>query len=149
MTDEIVAQNVALTRRWFEEVWSRKRTQTIHELLSPDCVTRGTGERGEGLCGPQGFVDFHARLIRAFPDLHIEVLDCFGAGDKVAARWFATMHHHGEGLGMAPTGAEVKFAGTSIAHFVDGKVVETWDNYDKFGMFQQIEAAANARRASA
>jgi steroid delta-isomerase-like uncharacterized protein len=145
----MVHENVALVKRWFEEVWNQKRSGTIRELLAADCVAHGTGENGEDLHGVEGFLAFQARQVSAFPDMHIEVHDCFGMGDKVAVRWSATMHHRGNGLGMEPTGAEVKIAGMGIARIENGKVKETWDNWDKMAMFQQIDAASKAKSASA
>lgn len=94
-------------------------------------------------------MEFQARQVSTFPDMHIVVEDCFGMGDRVAVRWSATMHHHGNGLGMEPTGAEVKITGMGMARIENGKVKETWDNWDKLALFQQIEAAAKAKAASA
>ena len=147
MADE-AARNVALVRRWFDEVWNQKQSATIHELMSDDCLAHGTSEAGDDMRGAKAFEGFHARLIQAFPDIHVQVEDCFGVGDRVAVRWFATMHHRGDGLGMPATQAEVSFAGMGISRWIDGKAVETWDNYDKLAMFQQIEAA-RAKAASA
>lgn len=145
----MVEENLALVRRWFEEVWNQKRSETIRELLSADCVAHGTSETGGDLHGVEGFLEFQARQVSAFPDMHIVVEDCFGMGDKVVVRWSATMHHRGNGLGIEPTGAEVKITGMGIARIENGKVKETWDNWDKLAMFQQIEAAAKAQAASA
>jgi len=142
-------ENVALARRWFEEVWNQKRSGTIRELLAPNCIAHGTSETGGDLYGPEGFLTLHARLIEAFPDIHIEVQDCFGTGDKIVVRWTATMHHLGNSLGMEATGAEVKIHGMGLARIVGGKVLETWDNWDKLGMFQQIETAAKAKKTTA
>jgi predicted ester cyclase len=100
-------QNMAVIRRWFEEVWNQKRPSTVHELLSPDCITHGTQESGGDIRGPEAFLEFHARLVDAFPDIHIEVQDCFASGDKVAVRFVVTGHHDGLGLGIAPSGAAV------------------------------------------
>jgi steroid delta-isomerase-like uncharacterized protein len=149
MSQNTTEQNEAIVRRWFEEVWNQKRTDTVYEILSPDSDGHGTSETGADLRGPKGFLEFHSRLIDAFPDIHIDVQDCFGTGDKVAVRWTATMHHRGRGLGIEPTGAEIKIDGMAIARFGDdGKIVEHWDNYDKLSMFQQIDAA-KSKSASA
>jgi steroid delta-isomerase-like uncharacterized protein len=137
----MVEENVALTRRWFAEVWNQKKTETIRELVSPECVAHGTSETGGDLVGPQGWLDLHARLVNAFPDMQIELQEIFGAGDLVAVRWTATMHHHGDGLGIPASGAEIKICGMGFARIANGKVVETWDLWDRMGMFQQIEAA--------
>ena len=32
------AQNTALARRWFQQVWNEGRAETVHELLAPDAV---------------------------------------------------------------------------------------------------------------
>ena len=45
----MVEENVAATRRWFEEVWNQRRVETIHELVAPDCVIQGVSETGETL----------------------------------------------------------------------------------------------------
>jgi steroid delta-isomerase-like uncharacterized protein len=143
----MVEENLALTRRWFDEVWNQKNTETIRELLAPNCIAHGTSETGGDLHGPEGFLELHARLVNAFPDMHIEIQDLFGVGDKIAVRWTAAMHHRGNGLGIAASGAEIKIHGMGLARFADGKVTETWDSWDKLAMFQQIEAAAKAKAA--
>jgi steroid delta-isomerase-like uncharacterized protein len=142
MPESNVEQNIAIVRRWFEEVWNQKRSTTIRELFAPDCITHGAHEAGGDVRGPEGFEVFQARLVGAFPDIRIDVQDCFGAGDKVAVRWIATMHHNGIGLGMEPSGAEITISGMGIARLAEGKITEAWDNYDKQSMFQQIESAA-------
>ena len=45
--------------------------------------------------------------------------------------------HRGESKGIAPTGNEVEVTG--IFHFSEeGKVRESWDNFDALGMIQQL-----------
>jgi steroid delta-isomerase-like uncharacterized protein len=146
---ELVQQNAALARRWFEEVWNQKNSDTIRELIAPDCVAHGTSETGGDLRGPDGFLELQSRLLNAFPDLRIEVQDVLAVGDKIAVRWTGTMHHMGDSLGVAPTGAEIKVNGIGLARIADGKLVEIWDSWDKLSMFQQIEAAAKAKAISA
>jgi predicted ester cyclase len=58
------------------------------------------------------------------------------------------MHHRRNGLGMEASGAQVNIPGMGFARIVNGKVLETWDNWDKQAMFQQIEAAAKAKKAT-
>jgi len=48
------------------------------------------------------------------------------------------MTHTGDALGLPPSGRPVRSRGISIARFVDGKVVESWDNWDQLGMLEQI-----------
>ena len=87
----MVEKNVALVRRWFEEVWNQQKGETIRELMAAECVAHGTSETGGDLHGPEGFLELHARLLEAFPDMHIEVQDAFGSGDMVAVRWVGSL----------------------------------------------------------
>jgi predicted ester cyclase len=139
--------NVALGKRWFEEVWNHKKSESVPELLSADCVMHGISETGGDVHGPAEFLAMHARLLGAFPDMQFALDDCFGAGDKIVVRWTATMRHTGPGLGIEATGAEIKLRGMGIARIAGGKVQETWDNWDRMAMFEQIEAAVKAKSA--
>lgn len=143
MTDD----NVALGKRWFEEVWNQKKSESVPELLAADCVMHGISETGGDVHGPEGFLVMHGRLLSAFPDMQFALDDCFGAGDKIVVRWTATMRHTGPGLGIDATGAEIKLRGMGIARIAGGKVLETWDNWDRMAMFEQIEAAVKAKSA--
>ena len=139
--------NVALGKRWFEEVWNQRKSGALPEFLAADCVMHGISESGGDVHGPEEFLAMHARLMSAFPDMQFAIDDCFGAGDKIVVRWTATMRHTGPGLGIDATGAEIKLRGMGIARIAGGKVQETWDNWDRMAMFEQIEAAAKAKSA--
>jgi len=139
------AGNVALLRRWFEEVWNQGRLETIHELMAPECV--GTGEAGAGvvLRGPQEFQAFAEKLRAAFPDIQVTIEDGFEAGDKAVVRWSGTMTHRGDQLGVPATGKQIRITGMSMVRIVNGKIVEGWDNWDQMTMMQEIGAMGEAR----
>jgi len=141
------AENVALGRRWFEEVWNQKKSESVPELLAAGCVMHGISETGEDVRGHAGFLALHAKLLSAFPDMQFTLDDCFGDGEKIVVRWTATMRHTGQGLGIEATGAEIKLRGMGIARIAGGKVQETWDNWDRMAMFEQIDAAVKAKTA--
>ncbi len=67
----------------------------------------------------------------------------------MATRWVASGTHQGELIGIAPTGNRVTVAGTSVERIVDGKIEETWDNYDALGMLQQIGATPSPEEGRA
>lgn len=132
-------ENISLLKRWYREVWSEGKNETIYELLAPDAVL--TGQRGPQITihGPAEFVAFADEIRNAFSNIVLVVEDAFAVDDKVAARWSATMTHSGEGMGK-PTGRSVHITGTTIARIVDGKVVAGWDHWDQLGMLEQIGA---------
>jgi steroid delta-isomerase-like uncharacterized protein len=133
-------QNVALLRRWFQEVWNEGRIETIHELMAPDAV--GIGEAGPEavIHGPDEFRGFVEKLRGAFPDIHVTIEDAFASGDKVAARWSATMTHKGNQLGVPASGKRVRITGISLVQLANGQIVRGWDNWDQFTMMMGIGA---------
>ncbi len=133
-------ENVRLMRRWFQEVWNERKTETVFELFAPNGVARGQGGSETELRGPEQFMLFVSTIRGAFPDIHVTIEDVFAVDDKVVVRWSATMTHTGEGVGVPPTGKKVRSTGISIARVLDGKIVEGWDSWDQLGMLQQIGA---------
>ena len=137
-----VQDNIDLLSRWFQEVWNEGKTQTVHELLSPDAIAVGQAGSEVELRGPQEFARFVEQIRVAFPDIKVKMEDAFGAEDKVVLRWSARMTHRGDTLGIPATGKPVRLTGITIARIVDGKIVAGWDNWDQLGMLQQIGAYA-------
>jgi steroid delta-isomerase-like uncharacterized protein len=122
----MVSDNIALVRRWFEEIWNQRSGQLIEELIAPDsvCLTDDGPLRGPA--------EFRARqyepFLAAFPDLQVTVEDVIGQDDQVVVRWSATGTHAGGGLGFAPTNRVARFRGLSWIRVRDGKLHEGWQS---------------------
>ena len=83
-------------------------------------------------------------------DLECVVEDQFASGDKVCTRWTARGTNDGELLGMAPTGKRAEVTGISIDRFDDeGRIVETWDQWDNAGFMVQLGLAPEPAGAQA
>jgi predicted ester cyclase len=52
-------------------------------------------------------------------------------------------------MGIAPTGSRVTTAGMTIDRVANGKIAETWDNYDAMGMMQQLGVIPSSEQAEA
>ena len=61
-------------------------------------------------------------------------------GDKVAARWTATMTHLGDSLGIKATKRQVVLSGATIVIIKDGKISEGWNFMDMGGMIAKLKA---------
>jgi len=133
-------ENVALVKRWFQEVWNEGRTETVMELLTPKVMGIGQVEDGSTITTPEEFLVFMKRLRGAFPNIQFKLEDVFGSGDKVAARWTMRGKHTGDHLGVAASGKVVEIRGISIITIRGGKLVEGWDNWDQLKMMQEIGA---------
>jgi steroid delta-isomerase-like uncharacterized protein len=137
-------ENIALAKRWFEEVWNQGRVQTIYDLMAEDGVASGQDQPGVIIQGPAAFEAFYQKIRGAFPDIKIVAEDVFASGDKVCIRWRADMTHTGDQLGFAPTNKRARVTGISVMRFANGKIAEGWDNWDQLSLMQQLSTTAAA-----
>ena len=138
-------QNSALIRRWFNEVWNQGRMETVDELASPNVIARGQLEHGQPIQGLAHFKSFAQSIRAAFPDIVVTIEDTIAEGEKVVARWTATMTQQGEFLGLPPSHKRVTISGISVQRFSNGKIVEAWDNWDQLALLVQLGAMNQVR----
>ena len=59
-------------------------------------------------------------------------------GYQVATRWEFTATHTGDFIGAAPTGKQIIWTGVQIDRFEDGKIVESWVDWDKYRFLEGL-----------
>ena len=111
-------------------------SKTIDELVEPDVLIR-TPLPVEAT-GARALKEVFARLLRAFPDLHITVDDLIAEGDKVVGRNSVTGTHEGEYMGLQPTGKSVAYNEIFIVRFLNGRIAETWGVVDVLSQMKQL-----------
>jgi steroid delta-isomerase-like uncharacterized protein len=135
--------NLALSRRWVEEVWNQGLAATIDELFHPEGVTHCDGGDVHGI---EAYKRLHAVFLAAFPDLRVAIEGAVAEGDEVAIRWHATATHDGDGLGMRATHQAVSYRGMTWYRYRDGKLIEGWVSWNQAALFQRLQQAARERR---
>jgi predicted ester cyclase len=75
-----------------------------------------------------------------FDNWDINLEDQIGEGDRVATRWIASATNTGQVMGMPPTGKTVRVTGVNVTRFAEGKIVESWFNFDMLTLLQQLGA---------
>ncbi len=133
-------QSKALYRRILEEVWNQGKLEIIDELWAADTVSYDSSFPGGRNTGPKASRQFVQTTRAAFPDLRFTIHDQIAEGDKVVTRWTMTGTHTDALMGIAPTGKRVTVTGVSIARFQSGRLVESWNNWDRLTMLQQLGA---------
>ena len=141
--------NTDLIRRWFEEVWNQGREATIDELCSKRAVGHGQTHDGTDIVGPEHFKQFWQAFRAGFSSIHVEILQTIEQGEMVMARWRLTANHAGLFMGMPASGRRITTTGMSMQRFVDGQIVEAWDNWDQLGAFTQLGAVTLKAQAPA
>ena len=129
-------KNKQLVRRWFEEVWNRRRNEAIDELFAPDGIAHGLEPMNlPPQPGPEPFRIFWKRFCGAFPDLYITVEDIIAEGDKTAVRISFRGTHRGDHLGVPATGKPVTATAMAFNIWRDGQIIEGWNEFDALGIF--------------
>ena len=136
-------ENKALVRRWFEDLFNEGNLDVADEIIAPDQLDHDPTLPDLPI-GPEGQKQLVNLYRSAFPDARITIEEQVAEGDTVVTRWSGRGTHQGELMGVAPTGKQVTITGIVINHISEGKIVESWTNYDALGMLQQIGAIPSA-----
>lgn len=74
----------------------------------------------------------------AFSDIEFTVEDAIERENAVAVRWRGTMRHTGTFFGIGATNKTVSMTGMAFIETDGVHVQRTWNNWDLFGLLQQI-----------
>lgn len=137
------AENKALVRRFYEEVYVNWNMALADQLISPQFTSHDWPERGP--TGPRAFRDYYSAIRSAVPDARYEVDDLIAEDDKVVVRWRLLGTHKGNFRGIAPSGRPITLKGIAIYRVEDGKLMERWVVSDLHGVLEEIGASASLR----
>ena len=132
--------NKALARRAIEELWSKANVDVLDEIYSPDYVDHRHHhpEDDEAFKGTKNLMKAVKEFHDAFPNFYDTIEDVIAEGDKVVVRFTSQGVHKGKLMGIEPTNKEMKWTGIIIYRIENGKIAESWVNWDMMGMFQQM-----------
>jgi steroid delta-isomerase-like uncharacterized protein len=132
-----MSDSKTLGRRFFEDILSKGDWKLAEQILAADIVMHHPASPVP-INGREAVVGMLAGFRAGFPDLHLEVEDVIGEGDKAAVRWRATGTHTAELFGMPATGKAMNVAGISVVKVAGGQIVEDWVAEDTMGMMKQL-----------
>jgi steroid delta-isomerase-like uncharacterized protein len=139
-------QNEAVVRRTFD-AFSTGDTSGAEDLIATDAVAHDPAQPEEAH-GPEGFKETIELYRGAFSDLEFTIDEMFSDGEMVCTRWSTKATHDGDLMGISATGNQITGSGISIDRVVDGKVAESWVQWDNMGLLQQIGAFEAATTAA-
>src|SRR5215813_4866474 len=117
-----------MLRRWFNEVWNKRRAKTIHELMSPKAEVFSNAEK---IAGSSEFEQFFHQFHGEFSEMRMKVLKAFGTDTMGACHWHLTAKH-------TRTSKPIDITGTTVVQVKNGKFVAGWQNYDQAKLNAQI-----------
>ena len=131
--------NKSIASKIIQEIFNEGRFETVDELVAPGYVGHDSA-RPAPIIGAGGVIESAAAYLGAFPDLQISIAEQIGEDDRVVTRWEASGTHEAESFGVAPTGKQVTVSGITIDRYVEGRLIESWTNWDTLGLLQQLGA---------
>jgi steroid delta-isomerase-like uncharacterized protein len=141
MTD----RSVEVLSRYVEQVINGGDLEAIDQFVARDLVDHDPNNArfpdeaaGPDETGLQRAKRHITDLRTAAPDLHYALSNMRVSGDRIDYHWTAHGTHLGPYLGFPATGREVKIDGTGSVRIEDGKIAETWDEWDAMDLIRQI-----------
>ncbi|HEU5431716.1 MAG TPA: ester cyclase [Thermomicrobiales bacterium] len=127
---------VAIARRWTEDVLNNGDLAALDQMVAPDAVHHGAVFVDEH--GPAEVKAALGALLTAFPDIQFSVDLVVAKDDMAAIRWTGRGTHEATFMGVAPTNRPIEFSGINIYRFACGQIVEGWSEADGLGLLEQL-----------
>jgi predicted ester cyclase len=131
------SQNEASVRRAVEAIWNRGDLDVADELFASDYVNHD-GVIADLVLGPEA-IKISAALHRlAFPDLLVTVDESSADEDTVVLRWTARRGDVRPLDARAVAPKQESLTGITRSRFADGKIVESWTQWDRADALRQL-----------
>ncbi len=130
-------QNKDIARNFIERTWNQRDMSAISQLVAADHVPHGpfTDQFPEGSEGTAAFV---AAFLSAFPDTRATIRKQETEGNQVKTTVMFKGTHTGALMDVAATGKQVTVPVVVTDKIVNGKIVETWSEWDAMDMMHQL-----------
>ena len=127
----------ALARKVFRDVWSHADEAVADQIYARDYVAH-IASAPKSIRGIEQFKQFVVLFRALSPDLDFTVEDQVAEGDKVVTRWTARGTTSGVLTDSAARGQQIAVTGISIHRILNGKLAESWDNWDSLTAMQAL-----------
>jgi predicted ester cyclase len=143
-----------VSRKVLEDVFGKGNLEYLDEACDRSYRAHDPLIGDYDLAGLKGEVQMYRR---AFPDMKPTILGVCAEGDTVCVLWRMSGTHQGALMGVAPTGKKVTVEGITFDRFRNGKLVESFVQWDALRFLQtlgvlpelELETAETERRPHA
>jgi steroid delta-isomerase-like uncharacterized protein len=132
----VTEEHKDLIRRGLD-FWNQGKLESADEIYASDYVRHKPPHLGD-IHGLSAFKEWANGFLKAFPDSRFDAEDIISEGNMVTVRYIFHGTHKGEMMGMPPTQRKIVCEGIAINRIANGKIAETWDQFDNLGFLQQL-----------
>jgi predicted SnoaL-like aldol condensation-catalyzing enzyme len=145
--------NKMLVKRFYEEILTQRNPDLLDEIFTSDYVYHSPNMPSQFPSGLQGFKQFVTEFLSGYPDLHFTVGDQAVEGDKVVSHITARSSSMVGPVMTMPTNPEKvaeedTIQGTSTDRFVNGKIAESWIQFNVPNPLPQIEKYPEEKKSN-
>ena len=128
-----------LSRRAIE-MWSSNNNDRPEDLFAVNYINHQEPdvEGGSSSKNLEEWKKLVGEYHKSFSDSRVSLLRQIAEGDLVATHWEITAKQTGDFKEISSTGTEVSWRGVSIDKVNDGKISESWVNWDKFSFLDGL-----------
>ena len=137
--DMSIEEQKELARRSLK-MWESTNTDKPEEVFAANYVNHQEpfAKGGAKPVDLEGWKEIVRTNHRAYSDFKVQVLMQIAENDLVASRWRFSAKNTGEYLGHPATGRQVEWTGIQIDRIENGKIVESWVDWDKYRLFEEL-----------
>jgi steroid delta-isomerase-like uncharacterized protein len=132
-----VETNVAIVRRFIDEVFLHGRFDAVDELVTDDFTPHTWGPMPPGRDGLKQAIE---RVSQGLSDSQMTIDDVVAQEDKVAVRLTSSATQTGPFMGLPPSGKRYEIGEIHWFRLRDGRICEHWHQADFLGMLRQLGA---------
>ncbi len=137
-------RNKTVVRRLLPQIFEKGTPGAVDELFAPNFVNhaplRGAPANRAGVA--QMVETYH----KAFPESELTLEQLIAEGDRIAVRFTISGTHHGDWMGISPTGRYINVVGLAMGRMDHGKLVEGALLLDRGKLMEQLGAGLDRLR---
>jgi predicted ester cyclase len=130
-------QNKTLVRNSLEASWKKRDWAEAAKYIAADHINHGP-LTDQLPSGPEGNKAFVSGMVAAFPDVRYTIDKQEAEGDLVRTWLTYVGTNTGSLMGMPPTGQRATVKVLTTDRIANGKIVESWAEWDDADMMRQL-----------
>ena len=130
-----IEENKQNLKRSMDEVWTQGNMDKVNEFYADDLVEHNPYGDIDGIETYRQFVNV---IRETYSNLKVTLHNIIADENFVACNYTVEGKHTGQVGDVEPTNKQVSVPGTFLGRMEDGKIAESWNNFDLASLLMQV-----------